>query len=63
MNSFDELRNLVYDMEKKAKPIKFSPSISNSYSIIEIKHLSFDHIVNELDKLYKIRDAKKIFNK
>jgi hypothetical protein len=63
MSSFDEARNLVYDLEKKAKPIKFSYSASSSYTIIEIKHLSFDYIVNELDKLYKIRDAKKIFNK
>ncbi len=62
MNSFEEARNLVYDLEKKTKPIKFTSSISGSYNI-EIKHVSFDFIVNELDKLYKIRDAKKIFNK
>jgi len=62
MNSFEEARNLVYDLEQKVKPIKFSPSISESYTI-EIEHLSFDYIVNELDKLYKIRDAKKTFNK
>lgn len=62
MNSFEEARSLVYDLEKKTKPIKFTTSISGSYTI-EIKHVSFDFIVNELDKLYKIRDAKKIFNK
>ena len=63
MSSFEEARDLVYELEKKAKPIKFSYSESKSYTVIEIKHLSFDYIVNELDKIYKIRDAKKIFNK
>ena len=62
MNSFEEARNVVYEMEKNAKPIKFNSSFSESYTI-EIKHLTFDYIVNELDKLYKIRDAKKTFNK
>jgi hypothetical protein len=63
MSSFDEARNLIYDLEKKAKPIKFSYVKSNSYTVIEIKHISFDFIVNELDKVYKIRDASKTFNK
>ena len=62
MNSFEEARDFIYDLEKKTKPIKFNSSFSESYTI-EIKHVSFDYIVNELDKLYKIRDAKKSFNK
>jgi hypothetical protein len=63
MSTFKEARDLVYDLEKKAKPIRFSYAPSESYTVIEITHLSFDFIVNELDKLYKIRDASKTFNK
>lgn len=62
MSSFEEARNIAFDLEKKAKPIKFTPSVTGSYTI-EIEHVPFDYIVNELDKLYKIRDAKKTFNK
>ncbi len=63
MNSFKEAKDLVHDLEKKAKPIKFSFALPDTYTVIEIKHISFDFIVNELDKLYKIRDVSKTFNK
>ncbi len=57
--SFDELRKKAIELEKSAKSVMFAPKLSKQPLSISISFLTFDDVVNELDKIYKIRAAKK----
>ncbi|MEM3364527.1 MAG: hypothetical protein QXS93_03390 [Candidatus Micrarchaeia archaeon] len=59
MSSFDELRKRIVELEKIASTPTFKPPAGPAKSGVEIRHLSFYDVRNELDKLYKVRAAKK----
>jgi len=59
MNSFEELRRLVMDLEKSARTLPYTPADPAERSHIEVRLLSFSELSTELDKLYKIKAAKK----
>ncbi|MGB9635313.1 MAG: hypothetical protein ACP5H8_03715 [Candidatus Micrarchaeia archaeon] len=59
MLSFDELRRNAFELEKGAHRTVFvSVSEPTDMHPIEIRMLSYDFLLNELDKLYKIKAAK-----
>ena len=56
--SFEELRRRVAELEKSARRIKFTPPAEERDLGISMEMLSFDDLLNELDKLYKVKAAK-----
>ena len=59
MGSFEELRKRVLELEKSAKVLPYSASDLSLRTNIEIRHLPFYDLSTELDKLYKVKAAKK----
>lgn len=59
MGSFDELKKRVIDLEKQAQFLQYSPADMSQHSEIEVRHLPFSDLSTELDKLYKVKAAKK----
>ncbi|MCX8200098.1 MAG: hypothetical protein N3G76_01380 [Candidatus Micrarchaeota archaeon] len=59
MGSFDELRKRVVELEKSAKLLPYRPPDDQATTNMEIRHLPFYALRTELDKIYKVRAAKK----
>lgn len=57
--SFEKLKKVAVELEKSAKPVKFMPRSVGHPLNISISTLTFDDVVNELDKIYKIKAAKR----
>lgn len=56
---FNSLRKKVQELERVAEQPKYVPLPGNRKVDFEIKLLSFEAVAAELDKLYKVRAAKK----
>jgi len=57
--SFEELRREAYTLEKGGYHPKYKPVAKDSPLNIEVRLLSYDILLNELDKVYKTVAAKK----
>ncbi|MCX8205876.1 MAG: hypothetical protein N3H30_01470 [Candidatus Micrarchaeota archaeon] len=56
---FGALRKKVCELERTAEQPKYTPLANNKKIEFDIRLLSFEDVVIELDKLYKVKAAKK----
>jgi len=56
---FEKLRRTAHELEGKCSRLKYSPPKGGRGLHLEIKMLSYDFLLNELDKIYKVKAAKK----
>ncbi|MEM0438027.1 MAG: hypothetical protein QXU54_01875 [Candidatus Micrarchaeia archaeon] len=56
---FNSLRKKVRELEQQAEQPKYAPLQTTRKVDFEIKLLSFEDVATELDKLYKVKAAKK----
>ena len=57
--SFDELRIKAEALEKIAKKVEFLPPEQGFYTNVSSEVLLFEDVLNEYNKLYKVKAAKK----
>lgn len=56
---FNSLRRKVQELERVAEQPKYTPLPGTRQAYFEIRLLAFEDVATELDKLYKVKAAKK----